>query len=70
MNIIANLVAFVAFIAFLNGVLGYCGGLLGNPDINLEWIFGKIFIPLCWLMGEVHEIKRTSHILMVLCVLE
>ncbi|XP_068622381.1 uncharacterized transporter YutK-like [Battus philenor] len=51
MNIIANLVAFVAVISFLNGVLGYCGGLLGNPDINLEWIFGKIFIPLCWLMG-------------------
>ncbi|XP_045538454.1 solute carrier family 28 member 3 [Papilio machaon] len=55
MNIIANLVAFVAVIAFLNGVLGYCGGLLGNPDINLEWIFGKIFIPLCWLMGVPWE---------------
>ncbi|CAG5053190.1 unnamed protein product [Parnassius apollo] len=55
LNIIANLVAFVAFIAFVNGVLSYCGGLLGNPDINLEWIFGKIFIPLCWLMGVPWE---------------
>ncbi|CAH2056454.1 unnamed protein product, partial [Iphiclides podalirius] len=55
LNIIANLVAFVAFIAFLNGVLGYCGGLLGDPDINLEWIFGKVFIPLCWLMGVPWE---------------
>ncbi|CAK1593458.1 unnamed protein product [Parnassius mnemosyne] len=55
LNIIANLVAFVAFVAFINGVLGYCGGLLGNPDINLEWIFGKIFIPLCWLMGVPWE---------------
>ncbi|XP_047541465.1 solute carrier family 28 member 3-like [Vanessa atalanta] len=51
LNIIANLVAFVSFIAFVNGVLGYCGGLLGDPDINLEWIFGKIFIPLSWMMG-------------------
>ncbi|XP_026483706.2 solute carrier family 28 member 3-like [Vanessa tameamea] len=51
LNIIANLVAFVSFIAFVNGVLGYCGGLLGEPDINLEWIFGKIFIPLSWMMG-------------------
>ncbi|KAL4712134.1 hypothetical protein ACJJTC_010995 [Scirpophaga incertulas] len=51
MNIIANIVAFVSFIAFVNGVLGYCGGLLGNPDFNMEWILGKVFIPLCWVMG-------------------
>ncbi|XP_061726278.1 sodium/nucleoside cotransporter 1-like isoform X1 [Cydia pomonella] len=51
LNIIANIVAFVSFIAFANGVLGYCGGLLGNPDLNLEWIFGKVFIPLCYVMG-------------------
>ncbi|CAH2084242.1 unnamed protein product [Euphydryas editha] len=55
LNIIANLVAFVSFIAFINGVLGYCGGLLGDPDINLELIFGKIFIPLCWMMGVPWE---------------
>ncbi|XP_073964598.1 concentrative nucleoside transporter 2 isoform X2 [Choristoneura fumiferana] len=55
LNIIANIVAFVAFIAFINGVLGYCGGLLGNPDLNLEWILGKIFIPLCWVMGVPWE---------------
>ncbi|CAG9573733.1 unnamed protein product [Danaus chrysippus] len=55
LNIIANLVAFVAFIAFVNGFISYCSGLLGNPDINLEWIFGKIFIPLCWLMGVPWE---------------
>nr|XP_032525142.1 sodium/nucleoside cotransporter 1-like [Danaus plexippus plexippus] len=55
LNIIANLVAFVAVIAFINGFISYCSGLLGNPDINLEWIFGKIFIPLCWLMGVPWE---------------
>ncbi|CAH0404230.1 unnamed protein product [Chilo suppressalis] len=51
LNIIANIIAFVSFIAFLNGVLGYCGGMLGHPGLNLEWILGKIFIPLCWVMG-------------------
>ncbi|KAM3955907.1 putative transporter YutK [Aphomia sociella] len=51
LNIIANLVAFLAFIAFVNGVLGYCGNLLGFEGLNLEWIFGKVFIPLCWVMG-------------------
>ncbi|GBP66717.1 Solute carrier family 28 member 3 [Eumeta japonica] len=55
LNIIANLVAFVAFVAFVNGVLGYAGGLLGNPDLNLEWIFGKVFIPFAWLMGTPWE---------------
>ncbi|XP_026324685.1 sodium/nucleoside cotransporter 1-like, partial [Hyposmocoma kahamanoa] len=51
LNIVANIVAFVSFIAFVNGVLGYCGGLLGFADLTLEWIFGKIFIPLAWVMG-------------------
>ncbi|KAJ8704632.1 hypothetical protein PYW07_011820 [Mythimna separata] len=55
LNIIANLIAFVAFIAFINGALGYFGGMLGNPDINLEWILGKVFIPLCWVMGVPWE---------------
>ncbi|CAG4987862.1 unnamed protein product [Colias eurytheme] len=55
LNIIANLVAFVAAIAFLNGVIGYCGALLGLPDLNLEWLLGKVFIPLCWMMGVPWE---------------
>ncbi|CAB3241958.1 unnamed protein product [Arctia plantaginis] len=55
LNIIANIVAFVAFVSFVNGFLGYCGGLLGDPDINLEFILGKIFIPLCWVMGVPWE---------------
>lgn len=52
LNIIANIVAFVSFIAFLNGFLGYCGGMLGFPELTLEWVLGKIFIPLCWVMGK------------------
>ncbi|KOB71671.1 Sodium/nucleoside cotransporter, partial [Operophtera brumata] len=52
LNIVANIVAFVAFIAFVNGMLSYCGSMLGHPELNLEWIMGKVFIPLCWVMGE------------------
>ncbi|XP_004933307.1 solute carrier family 28 member 3 [Bombyx mori] len=55
LNIIANIVAFVAFVAFINGVFGYCGGLLGFPELNLEWIMGKVFIPLCYVMGVPWE---------------
>ncbi|CAH0761781.1 unnamed protein product [Diatraea saccharalis] len=55
LNIIANIIAFVAFIAFMNGVLSYAGGMLGHPELNLEWILGKVFIPLCWAMGVPWE---------------
>lgn len=56
LGIIANLVAFIAFIAFLNGILGYGTSLLGlelegGDKITLEYIFGRIFTPLAWSMG-------------------
>jgi pyrimidine nucleoside transport protein len=51
LGIIANLIAFVSFIAFINGLLSYFGGLVGFDDISLELIFGKIFTPLAWVMG-------------------
>jgi nucleoside permease NupC len=35
-NICANLIAFLAFIAFLNGVISWMGGLLGAPYITFE----------------------------------
>ncbi|XP_022816844.1 solute carrier family 28 member 3-like [Spodoptera litura] len=55
LNIIANIIAFVAFVAFVNGVIGYCANLVGYEDKNLEWIFGKVFIPLAWVMGVPWE---------------
>lgn len=55
LNIIANIIAFVAFVAFVNGVLGYCGNLIGSENFTLEWIFGKVFIPLAWVMGVPWE---------------
>ncbi|KAF9809277.1 hypothetical protein SFRURICE_015740 [Spodoptera frugiperda] len=53
LNIIANIIAFVAFVAFVNGVLGYCGNLIGSENFTLEWIFGKVFIPLAWPRAEL-----------------
>jgi pyrimidine nucleoside transport protein len=35
-NIIANLIAFLAFIAFLNGVISWYGNLLRAPYITFE----------------------------------
>ncbi|XP_017065993.1 solute carrier family 28 member 3 [Drosophila eugracilis] len=51
LGIIANIVAFVAFVAFLNGLVSWFGYLVGLDDIDFEWIFSKLFIPLVWAMG-------------------
>ncbi len=47
----ALLIAFVALIAMLNGLIGWVGGLLGFPDLTLQWILGVLFAPFALLMG-------------------
>ncbi|KAI8128428.1 hypothetical protein FF38_10023 [Lucilia cuprina] len=55
LGIISNIVAFVAFIAFLNAVVNWFGTLVGVDYIDFEWLFSKIFIPLAWIMGVPWE---------------
>jgi putative pseudouridine transporter len=43
--------AFVAIIAMLNGIIGGIGGLFGYGQASLEGIFGYALAPLAWLMG-------------------
>jgi len=50
-NIVGSLIAFLAFVAFMNGLLSWFGGLVGAPFITFEWLLGWIFYPLAWLMG-------------------
>lgn len=45
-NITAIVVAFIAFMAFLNSVVAFLGELVGLVDLSFEVIIGKIFIPL------------------------
>lgn len=47
----AMLVAFIALMAMVNGLLGALGGVIGYPDLTLELILGWIFQPLAWLLG-------------------
>ncbi|MCC6857013.1 MAG: NupC/NupG family nucleoside CNT transporter [Bryobacterales bacterium] len=53
LNIAGMLIAFLALIAMLNGILGWVHGLpgLGWIPQSLQQIFGIIFSPLAWLMG-------------------
>jgi pyrimidine nucleoside transport protein len=55
LNIIANLVAFVAFIAFIDGMFKWVTYLVGWEDVNIEFVFGKIFIPISWAIGIAWE---------------
>jgi CNT family concentrative nucleoside transporter len=50
LNVAAMLIAFLALIAMLNGVIGWTGSLFGQ-DWTLENALSYIFWPLAWLMG-------------------
>jgi putative pseudouridine transporter len=43
--------AFVAIIALLNGIIGGVGGWFGFGHATLEGIFGYALAPLAWIMG-------------------
>lgn len=50
-NVGAMLLAFIALIAMLNGILGFFGDLMGFENLTLEFILGQIFQPIAWLIG-------------------
>lgn len=50
-NVAAMLLAFIALIAMLNGLLGWAGAFVGFPTITFELITGYLFAPVAWLMG-------------------
>ncbi len=64
-NVGAMLLVFVAFIAMMNGILGWVGGLTPlndwmatntpYPSLSLEAILGTVFAPLMWLIGVAKE---------------
>jgi len=64
-NVAAMLLVFIAFIAMINGILGWVGDLTSLNDwiaanttydqFSLEAILGVIFAPLMWLIGVNSE---------------
>ena len=51
LNIIASLIAFTAFAALINIMLGATGLTIGGEAISLELLFGYLFAPFMWLAG-------------------
>ena len=64
-NVGAMLLVFVAFIAMINGILGWVGDVSSLNEwvanntpyqsLSLELILGYVFAPLMWLMGVAKE---------------
>lgn len=64
-NVGAMLLVFVAFIAMINGILGWVGDVTSlnswmaantpYPNLSLEAVLGTIFAPLMWLIGVAKE---------------
>ncbi|MEK3854600.1 NupC/NupG family nucleoside CNT transporter [Cytobacillus sp. FSL H8-0458] len=51
LNIGAMLLAFIALVALINGIIGFAGGLFGLENLTLEMILGFIFAPLAFAVG-------------------
>ena len=54
LNVGAMLIAFVAFVAMGNAIVGWVGqwfGFAGEARWSLELLFGYVFAPFAWLMG-------------------
>ncbi|UOO80717.1 NupC/NupG family nucleoside CNT transporter [Uruburuella testudinis] len=47
----ASLLAFVALISLINGMIGGVGGWFGYGDLTLQAILGWLFAPLAWVIG-------------------
>ncbi|MCP2034072.1 CNT family concentrative nucleoside transporter [Planomicrobium sp. HSC-17F08] len=51
LNVGAMLLAFIALIALLNGMLGGIGNWFGTDNLTIQGILGVIFAPLAWAIG-------------------
>ena len=51
LNIGAILLAFVALIALINGLIGWIGGMFGIDNLSLQSILGYIFAPVAAIIG-------------------
>ncbi len=54
----ALLLAFIALIAMINGMIGWAGGLFGFEGLTLQQILGVVFQPVAFLIGVPWEETR------------
>jgi len=56
----AMVLAFVAFVALANGLLGWAGGLVGFPGLSFQGLLGLVFAPIMALLGIPWEEARIA----------
>ncbi|XP_067357399.1 sodium/nucleoside cotransporter 1 isoform X1 [Channa argus] len=54
-NIAANLIAFLAILAFINQALSWLGGMVGYPSITFQLICSYVFMPVAFMMGIPYD---------------
>ncbi|KAM7392053.1 hypothetical protein PAMP_022695 [Pampus punctatissimus] len=54
-NIVVNLIAFLALLAFFDGVLSWLGGMFDCPQLSFSLICSYVFMPLSFMMGVSFE---------------
>jgi CNT family concentrative nucleoside transporter len=47
----AMVLAFVALVALANGLLGGIGGWFGNPELSFQFLIGKVFQPVMYMLN-------------------
>uniref|UniRef100_A0A914Y9R1 Concentrative nucleoside transporter C-terminal domain-containing protein n=1 Tax=Panagrolaimus superbus TaxID=310955 RepID=A0A914Y9R1_9BILA len=60
MAIVANLIVFLALLAFIDNVIGWTGSLIGYNDWSFELIVGYVFYPLAFVMGVTEDSEQTK----------
>lgn len=55
LNIGAMLLAFIALVALINGILGGIGSLFGLQELSLQLVLGYVFAPLAFIIGVPWE---------------
>ncbi|XP_074525798.1 solute carrier family 28 member 3-like [Halichoeres trimaculatus] len=54
-NIVVNIIAFMALLAFLDATLSWLGGMLDYPQLSFSLICSYVFMPLSFMMGVSWE---------------
>jgi CNT family concentrative nucleoside transporter len=64
LNVAAMLIAFLALIALVNGILGWAHGHVGWIPMSLQTIFGWVGAPFAWIIGVPwHDASKVGSLL-------
>uniref|UniRef100_A0A3Q4H052 Solute carrier family 28 member 3 n=1 Tax=Neolamprologus brichardi TaxID=32507 RepID=A0A3Q4H052_NEOBR len=54
-SVLANIIAFMALLAFFDAVLSWLGGMFDYPQLSFSLICSYVFMPLSFMMGVSFE---------------